>query len=159
MRTEIHNLTVLATTALTLMVLMVGHNLADHVLGQSDRQAAHKGAPSREEVAAGASPRRGWGACLAHVGQYHLVLAVLLGLTWLVLPMHWSWTGLTAGLAWSMATHALLDRRFPVRWILQHTGSPDFAELHSAGLNGMYLADQALHSGALLVSALLITRL
>ncbi|MCC9312066.1 hypothetical protein LN042_34260 [Kitasatospora sp. RB6PN24] len=43
--------------------------------------------------------------------------------------------------------------------LLQRTGSPDFAELRTAGLNGMYLADQALHSGALLVSALLITRL
>jgi hypothetical protein len=64
-----------------------------------------------------------------------------------------------AGFAWSAATHAVLDRRWPVRWLLQHTGSPDFAELRTAGLNGMYLADQALHSGALLVSALLITRL
>jgi hypothetical protein len=33
------------------------------------------------------------------------------------------------------------------RWLLQHTGSPDFANLRTAGLNGMYLADQALHQG------------
>ncbi|MFI1884870.1 hypothetical protein [Streptomyces jumonjinensis] len=46
-----------------------------------------------------------------------------------------------------------------MRWLLQRTDSPAFADLRSAGLNGLYLADQALHSGALLVSALLITRL
>ncbi|MET8955480.1 hypothetical protein [Streptomyces sp. NPDC004533] len=41
--------------------------------------------------------------------------------------------------------------------LLQHTGSPDFAELRAAGMNGMYLTDQALHQTALPVSALLIT--
>lgn len=54
-------------------------------------------------------------------------------------------------------THAFFDRRWPVRWLLQHTGSPDFAELRAAGMNGMYLTDQALHQTALMVSALLIT--
>lgn len=39
----------------------------------------------------------------------------------------------------------------------QQTGSPDFAELRAAGINGMYLTDQALHQTAPLVSALLIT--
>ncbi|MFH9355527.1 hypothetical protein [Kitasatospora sp. NPDC017646] len=118
-----------------------------------------KGAPTAEDVAAGASPRRGWAACLAHVSQYHLVLAALLALVRLFIPLPLSMTGLAAGFAWSAATHALLDRRWSVRWLLQRTGSPAFAELRTAGLNGMYLADQALHSGALLVSALLITRL
>ncbi|WP_198545925.1 hypothetical protein [Actinacidiphila yeochonensis] len=157
-------LATLATFGSTWAVLAVGHNVADHVFGQSDHQAANKGAPTAEDVAAGASPRRGWAACLAHVGQYHLVMAALLALVWLFiplplpLPLPLSVTGLTAGFMWSAATHAVLDRRWPVRWLLQHTGSPAFAELRAAGLNGMYLADQALHSGALLVSALLITR-
>ncbi|MEV0027302.1 hypothetical protein AB0H45_34970 [Streptomyces atroolivaceus] len=44
-----------------------------------------------------------------------------------------------------------------MRWLLQHTGSPDFAELRAAGMNGMYVTDQARHQTALLVSALLIT--
>ncbi|MER6197401.1 hypothetical protein ABT234_08480 [Streptomyces sp. NPDC001586] len=48
-------------------VLADGHNVADHVLGQSDRQAANKGAPTADDVAAGASPRRGRAACLAYV--------------------------------------------------------------------------------------------
>ncbi|MFE4975528.1 hypothetical protein ACFRAR_25935 [Kitasatospora sp. NPDC056651] len=157
--TSIEELTTLATFGSTWAVLAVGHNVADHVFGQSDHQAANKGAPTAEDVAAGVSPRRGWAACLAHVGQYHLFMAALLALVWLFIPLPLSVTGLAAGFAWSAATHAVLDRRWPVRWLLQHTGSPEFAELRTAGLNGMYLADQALHSGALLVSALLITRL
>ncbi|MGW5119175.1 hypothetical protein ACWEQ8_27585 [Streptomyces noursei] len=86
-------------------------------------------------------------------------MAALLSLVWLVIPLPLAVTGLAAGFAWSMATHALLDRRWPVRWLLQHTGSPAFADLRAAGLNGLYLADQALHQTALLVSALMITRL
>ncbi|MGW1365110.1 hypothetical protein ACWCQP_48025 [Streptomyces chartreusis] len=86
-------------------------------------------------------------------------MAALLAEVWLVLPLPFTATGLAAGFAWSAATHAVLDRRWPVRWLLQHTGSPVFADLRSTGLNGLYLADQALHSGVLLISALLITRL
>jgi hypothetical protein len=127
MTTSIEQIATLATFGSTWAVLAVGHNVADHVFGQSDHQAANKGAPSAEDLAAGASPRRGWAACLAHVGQYHLVMATLLVLVWLFIPLPLSVTGLAAGFAWSAASHAVLDRRWPVRWLLQHTGSPDFA--------------------------------
>ncbi|MFD4835297.1 DUF3307 domain-containing protein [Streptomyces uncialis] len=157
--TSIEQVATLATFGSVWAVLSVGHNLADHVFGQSDHQAASKGAPSAAEVADGVSPRRGWGACLGHVAQYHLVMAVMLALAWVVLPLQMSWGGLAAGLAVSAVTHAFFDRRWPVRWLLQHTGSPDFAELNAAGMNGMYLTDQALHQTALLVSALLIALL
>ncbi|MEV7142910.1 hypothetical protein [Streptomyces tauricus] len=43
--------------------------------------------------------------------------------------------------------------------LLEQVGSKGFAQLRAAGMNGMYLTDQALHQTALLVSALLITRL
>ncbi|WP_217712072.1 hypothetical protein [Kitasatospora sp. NA04385] len=140
-------------------VLVTGHALADHVFGQTDHQAANKAAPTPAEVAAGANPRRGWRACLAHVARYHLVMAVALALVRLVIPLPLSPVGTAAGFAWSMTTHAWLDRRWPVRWLLRHLGSAAFAELRAAGMNGMYLADQALHKGALLVSAVLVTRL
>jgi len=148
----------LATFATVWATLAVGHNLADHVLGQTDWQAANKGAPSREAVAAGIPWHAGWGPNLAHVGLYHLVLAALLSGVAFALPLQLTWPGLCAGFAVSAVTHAFLDRRWPVRWIVRVTGSPDFAELRDHGLNGMYLADQALHSAALLVSALLISR-
>ncbi|MEU6235404.1 DUF3307 domain-containing protein [Kitasatospora sp. NPDC047058] len=155
--TSIEQIAILATFGTVWAVLSVGHNLADHVIGQTDRQAGGKAAPSAAEVADGVSPRRGWGACLGHVAQYHLVMAVMLALVWAVLPLQMSFTGLAAGLAVSAVTHAFFDRRWPVRWLLEHVGSKGFAELKAAGMNGMYLTDQALHQTALLVSALLIT--
>ncbi|MFJ2198507.1 hypothetical protein [Streptomyces violaceusniger] len=78
-------------------------------------------------------------------------------LVWAVLPLQMSFTGLAAGLAVSAATHAFFDRRWPIRWLLEHIGAKGFAELKAAGMNGMYSTDQALHQTALLVSALLIT--
>ncbi len=152
-------LRILAQFAAWWAILAVGHNLADHVLGQTDWQASRKGAPSREDVARGASRHRGWTACLAHVGQYHLVLLTLIAAAWWALPLKPTWAGLTAALSFSAATHALLDRRWPVRWLLNHTRSADFANMSSKGMNGMYLADQALHQTAILVSALLLARL
>lgn len=149
----------LATFGAVWATLAVGHNLADHVLGQTDHQAARKGAPSAEAIAAGTTRHAGWGACLDHVALYHLVLAALMGIAWYALPLHLSWVGLLTGFAWSAATHAFLDRRWPVRWLLEHTGARPFSQLASGGINGMYLADQALHSTALFFSALLITRL
>ncbi|MEV7830847.1 hypothetical protein AB0P12_09520 [Streptomyces subrutilus] len=157
--TSIEQIATLATFGAVWAVLSVGHNLADHVIGQTDQQAEGKAAPSAAEVANGVSPRRGWGACLGHVAQYHLVMAMMLALVWAVLPLQMSWTGLAAGLALSAVTHAFFDRRWPVRWLLQHIGSKGFAELKAAGMNGMYLTDQALHQTALLASALLITLL
>jgi hypothetical protein len=157
--TNIDQALTLATFGAVWAVLAVGHNLADHVIGQTDHQAGNKAAPSATEVADGVSPRQGWGACLGHVAQYHLVMAVLLALVWAVLPLQMSWTGLAAGLVVSVVTHAFFDRRWPVRWLLEHIGSKGFAELKAAGMNGMYLTDQALHQTALLASALLITLL
>lgn len=154
--TSIDQVATLATSGSVWAVLSVGHNLADHVFGQTDHQAASKAAPSADEVADGVSPRRGWGACLGHVAQYHLVMAVMLALVWAVLPLQMSWTGLAAGLVVSAVTHAFFDRRWPVRWLLEHIGSKGFAELKAAGMNGMYLTDQALHQTALLIAALLI---
>jgi hypothetical protein len=68
-------------------VLAVGHNLADHVSGQSDHQAVNEEAPSAATVADGVSPRRGWGACLAHAAQYHVVMAAMVATVLLVLPL------------------------------------------------------------------------
>lgn len=120
--TSIDQIATLATFGSVWAVLAVGHNLADHVIRQTDHQAAGKAAPSAE-IADGVSPRRGWGACLRHVAQYHLVMALMLTLVWVVLPLQMSWSGLAAGLAVSAVTHAFFDRRWPVWWFLEHVGS------------------------------------
>ncbi len=135
----------LATFAATLPILLVAHNLADHVTGQSDTMAAHKALPGA----------KGWAANLRHVGAYHLTLAAVGLLAWLTLPIHWSALGTALALGWSAATHALLDRRWPVRRILRAFRAGGFAELNSGGISGLYLSDQALHHAALLVCAIL----
>lgn len=137
------DLTALATFAASWAVLNGTHGLADHVLGQTHAQAMGKAAPGRA----------GWLADLRHVGAYHLVMAGAGALAWLALPLHWSPVGILVALAWSAGTHALLDRRWPVRWILRRTGSAGFADLADHGLNGMYLSDQSLHTFALLIAA------
>jgi hypothetical protein len=79
-------------------------------------------------------------------------MGVMLGAAVLLLDLPVSWLGVLAGLAFSAATHAIIDRRWPVRWILNHTGSAPFAKT----IHGLYVADQALHWACLWVSALLV---
>jgi hypothetical protein len=133
--------------AVALGALFVGHSLGDHI-AQTDRQAARKSAP-------GAA---GWRALAAHLLGYHLTVAAVLLLTAVALRLPLSPLGVAAGLAFSAATHGLLDRRWPVRAVLRATRSPEFAET-TTPVCGMYVADQALHHFALLVTALLIAAL
>jgi len=132
------------TFVVALLALFVGHQLGDHVL-QTDHQAVAKAGP-------------GWPAARAmagHLASYHVAAAMVLAVTAYPLGLALSPAGLVAGFGFSLVTHALLDRRWPVRLVLRRTGSPGFAE-QTAPVCGMYVADQALHWLALLVSALLI---
>ncbi|WP_239118502.1 DUF3307 domain-containing protein [Paractinoplanes ferrugineus] len=132
------------TFAASIATLSVAHQLGDHIF-QRDLEAAHK-------ADAGWS---GWRRMAVHVGVYHLVATIMLLVTAVVLDLRLSVAGVVVGLAFSAASHALIDRRWPVRWILQHLEAPAFAE-RQVPVSGMYLADQALHLGGLWVSALLI---
>lgn len=124
---------------------LVAHNLADHVLGQNDQQAANKAKPGRV----------GWSHVLQHVLAYHIILATMWLVTMAVFDLSVGATGFIVALLFSAVTHALLDRRWPVRWILEKTGSPEFAKMQTP-INGPYQADQALHEGALWISVLLL---
>jgi Protein of unknown function (DUF3307) len=135
------------TFVVTLTALLVGHQIGDHVL-QSDRQAADKARPGRPGVRAMA----------AHLVAYHLAVGAVLAVVALVLHLPLSVTGVLAGLAFSVVSHALLDRRHLVRAVLQVTGSPRFAD-QTTPVCGMYVADQALHWLCLLISALLVASL
>ena len=122
--------------------LFAGHWAGDH-LAQTDRQAAHKAGKGAE----------GWQAMAGHVAGYTACQAVALaGLA--ATGRRTSLGRAAAALAISAGTHAVIDRRWPVQWLLRHTGSPDFASLASHGLNGPYLADQALHIGCIYAAAL-----
>jgi len=120
------------------------HEIADHVLGQTDAQTAAKAKPGRE----------GWSALGRHIAQYHTVMGLMVATTVKTTGLRVSPGRLAAGLAISAATHALWDRRKPVVWLVTHTGSPAFAKLAGHGMNGPYLADQALHKACLWLAAI-----
>ncbi len=130
--------------AVALVILLVAHQVGDHVV-QTDQQSAGK---------AGAGTAAFW-AMAGHLAGYHAVAAVLLVGTFAVLGLPLTVLGTMAGLGFSVLTHAVLDRRRPVRALLRALGSPRFAET-TTPVCGAYAADQALHQLALLVSALLI---
>jgi uncharacterized protein DUF3307 len=125
-----------------------GHQLGDHV-AQTDTMAGAKASRGRA----------GYLALARHIAVYHLIVAALCGVTAAVLGLAVSPAGAAVGLAVSAATHALWDRRTPVRWLLEHTGSRGWAALADRGVSGLYLSDQALHIGCLWLAALLAAAL
>jgi hypothetical protein len=114
-----------ATFAVALCTLLVGRNLGDHIT-QTDHQAAHKATS--------------WRAMAGHVVGYTATCAALLAAVQAATGQRPSWRRVLAAHAFSAATHALLDRRWPVAWVLRKTRSPRFAELQ-APINGPYVAD------------------
>jgi Protein of unknown function (DUF3307) len=122
-------------TATVFLVLLAGHLLGDWV-AQSDWQATSK--------------TRSWAALAAHVVSYHLLMGVLLLLP--ILRDGWpAWKALVV-LVVSAATHAVIDRRWPVRALLAATASPGFATVEW----GVIAVDQALHLTILALLAVLL---
>lgn len=160
--------------AAVLVVMDVAHDFADHVV-QTDRQALGKAAPDA----------RTWVPAMAgHVGGYHLVQVAALVAADRYLGLRLRPSRVAAAVALSASTHALLDRRWPVRRIMEKTGSPGFAaavtrvhvpvdglghvvnepgvptEVEVTGpvaLSGMYHVDQAMHRIVLLLAATVAT--
>lgn len=119
-------------TADVFLALLLTHLLGDFVL-QTDHQAKGK--------------TTSWWCMAGHVVSYHA----------LMLPVLWFATALPLGhilavMAVSAGTHALIDRRWPVRWLLEHTGSRTFAQQFW----GIIVVDQVLHISILIVLALVI---
>ena len=122
-------------TSTVVLILLTGHLLGDWV-AQSDWQATNK--------------TRSWGALAAHVAGYHLVMGLLLLLP--VVRDGWpAWKAL-AVLAASAITHALIDRRWPVRALMRAAGSPGFATVDW----GVIAVDQALHLSILAMLAVVL---
>lgn len=131
--------------AVGLATMYAAHQVADHVFGQTDSIAANKAKAGRG----------GWIAIIRHVFAYHVVMFIMLLTTLVLLGIPVTLLGLSSALLFSAVSHAFLDRRWPVKFILEHTGSPEFAKMQ-APLCGMYLADQGLHYLCLWISALLL---
>jgi hypothetical protein len=134
-----------AVTAASFVALFAGHQIGDHVV-QSNADAAAKGAPTAELLSAGVHAWTGWPACARHVVTYALTQAAALALIAVVTPLRWS--SAAAALAVSAGTHAVIDRRWIVRLMIQAKRCQDWRE-------APYLIDQSLHMGALLVAAVL----
>jgi hypothetical protein len=122
-------------TAIVFLVLLAGHLLGDWV-AQNDWQATNK--------------TRSWAALTAHVASYHLLMGLLLLIP--ILRDGWpAWRALAA-LTVSAATHAVIDRRWPVRALMRAAGSPGFATVEW----GVIAVDQALHLFILAMLAVLL---
>lgn len=154
------------TYAVLLPTLYAAHTVADHVV-QTDQQAATKATS--------------WRGMAGHVGGYQLTQGIAVGAVLAASGLRPTWRGLLAGTLVSAASHAFLDRRWPVIELLKRTGSSRFAraQVHVAPvrvlpggaarseqwttdqsvplpLHGPYLADQALHHVCLAVAAALM---
>ena len=122
-------------TAIVFLVLLAGHLLGDWV-AQTDWQATNK--------------TRSWAALVAHVASYHLLMGLLLLIP--ILRDGWSAEKALAAVTVSALTHALIDRRWPVRALLRAAGSPGFATVEW----GVIAVDQALHLFILAMLALVL---
>ncbi|MFB6805461.1 DUF3307 domain-containing protein [Streptomyces sp. NPDC056387] len=120
------------------VLLYVAHLIADYIL-QTDHQAAHKMERTKE----------GWIANLGHAGTHTITTAAALGIGWGVLDLSVSLPAAGIALAWITASHAFIDRRWPVTWWMTHTGSTDWI---SRG--GAAHVDQTAHVTALFIAAL-----
>lgn len=119
------------------LFLLAGHMLGDWVV-QTDWQAANK--------------MTSWRANQAHVATYHLTLLAALNYPlWGRWPSPVRWL---AAFVLSWALHSLIDRRWPVRWLMRATGSAAFAETTL----GILTVDQSLHVATLAVMAAVIGR-
>lgn len=122
------------------VLLYVAHLAADYPL-QTDHQAAHKADCSAA----------GWRANLAHAGTHVLACGVVLAVAAVVLGESAGAGASLAALVWIGATHAVIDRRWPVRWWMENTRQPEFAQ-HGGAAH----VDQTAHVIALAVAALFL---
>lgn len=124
------------------VLLYLGHLLADYPL-QSDRQAARK---------ADRSPS-GWYANLTHAATHVATCAAALTVGVVVLDdVAVSLPVALVALVWIGATHAFIDRRWPVLWWMRRTGSTAWIE-HGGAAH----VDQTAHILALVLAALALT--
>jgi hypothetical protein len=122
-------------SAIVFLVLLTGHLLGDWV-AQDDWAATNK--------------THSWAALGAHVARYHLIMGLLLLLP--ILRDGWPAGNAVVVLIVSAATHAFIDRRWPVRALMRAVGSPGFATVEW----GVIAADQALHLSILAMLAVLL---
>jgi hypothetical protein len=130
----------------------VGHKLGDYITGQTDRQARGKAAPgyNPDDPADGKSVDYAatWRHNLGHVAAYHATLTAVVGASLAATGVRVRPSRAIAALTFSAATHALIDRRWPVELVMKWTGSEAF---YPAGAPAV---DQTLHDACLHLAVL-----
>ncbi|GGL17764.1 DUF3307 domain-containing protein [Mangrovihabitans endophyticus] len=132
----------------TLAALGAGH-LPGDIAVQSNADATGKAMPGNDRLAAGAHPWTGWGHCARHTLTYLACQAVAVFLVLLVVPV--PLPGAIAALAFSGATHAVIDRRWLVARLLAAKGCTSWKDM-------TFWADQSLHWAAMFLAALIAAR-
>lgn len=138
-----------ARFAASLATITAAHHVGDY-LAQTDHQSACKPARSdRGDVVC--SEGESWRALAGHIASYHAVQAAGLVVANRALGLNLRPSRVAAGIAVSAVTHAVIDRRWPVRLWMDNTGSADFRQR-----GGAAHVDQALHHACLWASALVM---
>jgi hypothetical protein len=120
------------------VLLYVAHLVADYPL-QTDHQAAHKAERSLT----------GWIANVSHAAVHFILCGVALVVVAVVLGEPIAFWPAVCALVWIGASHAVIDRRWLVRWWMTRTGQSEFM-----AHGGAPHIDQTAHILALTVAAL-----
>ncbi|MBV2364285.1 DUF3307 domain-containing protein [Streptomonospora nanhaiensis] len=128
--------------------LAAAHHVGDF-MASTDTQAERK--PCQSDRAVECSEAESWRALAGHVASYHAVQVAALVAADRALGLRLSPRRVAAGVALSAVTHAVIDRRWPVRLWLDHTGSTGFKK-HGGAMH----VDQAMHHVCLWAAALVI---
>lgn len=135
-----------AAVAATLTAM---HHIGDFVL-QTDHQSARK--PCTEDRLVECSEAESWWCNQKHVASYHAAQLAGLLVANQALGLKLNPSRVAAGVAISWVTHTVIDRRWPVRWWMDNTGSKDFRVKAGGGMH----VDQTAHHACLWTSALVI---
>lgn len=123
----------------TLFVLLyAAHLVSDYAL-QTDHQAEHKALRSAA----------GWWANLSHAATHVAVSAVALTAGACALELALSLSKSCSILVWVGVSHGFIDRRWPIRWWMENTGSKTFFQN-----GGAAFVDQTAHVTALVIASL-----
>jgi hypothetical protein len=129
----------------------VGHLLGDYG-AQTNADACCKAAPGynidpKTGQDNGTPSRESWKANQRHCATYHAALIATVAATAAATGVRVRPGRAVAAVAFSWASHAVIDRRWPVKRFMAATGSGDWYD------DGKTLVDQMLHEVCLLAAA------
>ncbi|MFB8384959.1 DUF3307 domain-containing protein [Streptomyces rubiginosohelvolus] len=131
------------------ILLYVAHLLSDYPF-QTDHQAKCKaGWTDMDTRTKEVRHHHGWGANLTHAGTHTLTTAAALGVGALVLDLPLTVPAAVTALLWIGATHAFIDRRWPVARWMKFARQAGWAQ-HGGAAH----VDQTAHITALAIAAL-----